>query len=181
MRYIALMLLFLVFNLFWLGFETRDLVNDAKAGTKASVEIDENDFLSLLVDSAGARGKLERIDKEWKLGYAPALLEVLYFTRNHTTREQVLPILQKKIGAEGVYDLNGIYTRLWQQEIEFPSWYQSFKEKLYTKIDSRFAEYFKNTKGSLIRLDEIRWGGVVQNGIPPLRQPKMIKAEAASY
>ncbi|MEP1140266.1 MAG: DUF3179 domain-containing (seleno)protein [Balneola sp.] len=32
-----------------------------------------------------------------------------------------------------------------------------------------------------MRLDEIRWGGVRQDGIPPLRDPKMISAKEADY
>ncbi len=32
-----------------------------------------------------------------------------------------------------------------------------------------------------IRLDEVRWGGVAQDGIPPLRNPKMITVKDASY
>ncbi|NNE29367.1 MAG: DUF3179 domain-containing protein, partial [Saprospiraceae bacterium] len=31
------------------------------------------------------------------------------------------------------------------------------------------------------RLDEILWGGVVQDGIPPLRDPKMVSANEANY
>lgn len=41
--------------------------------------------------------------------------------------------------------------------------------------------YFSNNRESLIRLDEIRWGGVLQDGIPPLRQPNMILADDADY
>ena len=33
---------------------------------------------------------------------------------------------------------------------------------------------------TLIRLDEVRWGGVRQDGIPPLRRPKMIGAHEGS-
>jgi hypothetical protein len=34
---------------------------------------------------------------------------------------------------------------------------------------------------STIRLDEIDWGGVRVNGIPPLRSPKLVPAEAATW
>ena len=30
-------------------------------------------------------------------------------------------------------------------------------------------------------MDEIRWGGVKQDGIPPLRNPSMIPGNRASY
>lgn len=32
-----------------------------------------------------------------------------------------------------------------------------------------------------IRLDEIRWGGVARDGIPPLKNPKMLEAPEATY
>jgi hypothetical protein len=49
-------------------------------------------------------------------------------------------------------------------------------------IDPRFETYFRNRQSSArIRLDEIRWGGVRQDGIPPLRNPGMISIEQASY
>ena len=34
---------------------------------------------------------------------------------------------------------------------------------------------------SLIRLDEVDWGGVAPNGIPPLEYPEHLAAEDADY
>ncbi len=48
-------------------------------------------------------------------------------------------------------------------------------------IDPKFAGYFSSDRTFKIRLDEIRWGGVKQDGIPPLRSPKMILAKEAKY
>jgi hypothetical protein len=48
-------------------------------------------------------------------------------------------------------------------------------------IDDKFAGYFSVDHSSRIRLDEVRWGGVKQDGIPPLRQPNMIAADDADY
>ena len=45
---------------------------------------------------------------------------------------------------------------------------RDFKSLLYSLIDIRFAEYFSSNLPSKIRLDEVRWGGVKQDGIPPL-------------
>ena len=48
--------------------------------------------------------------------------------------------------------------------------YASFKAVLYAGIDRRFARYFAQAKESKprIRLDEIAWGGVLQDGVPRL-------------
>ena len=70
---------------------------------------------------------------------------------------------------------------LWSQEYKEHSDYAKFKGELYRKIDPKFEAYFDNSPQSTIRLDEIRWGGVIQDGIPPLRNPKMISVESASY
>ena len=48
-------------------------------------------------------------------------------------------------------------------------------------IDPRFSAYFDTVGEPLIRLDEIVWGGVRQDGIPPLRDPAMLAAEDAGY
>ena len=59
--------------------------------------------------------------------------------------------------------------------------YASFKADLYGRIDPRFREFFPPRVKSTIRLDEIEWGGVTVNGIPPLRSPKTIPAAAATW
>ena len=59
--------------------------------------------------------------------------------------------------------------------------YADFKAALYGLIDPKFRGYFSSQRTSMIRLDEVRWGGVVQDGIPPLRGPEMISAKEATY
>jgi hypothetical protein len=52
---------------------------------------------------------------------------------------------------------------------------------LYGLLDERFENYFGSQRAASIRLDEVVWGGVKQDGIPPLRQPDMISAALADY
>ena len=59
--------------------------------------------------------------------------------------------------------------------------YAEFKAALYERIDPRFREYFGNRPKAMIRLDEIRRGGVHGDGIPPLKNPKMTPARQATY
>lgn len=70
---------------------------------------------------------------------------------------------------------------LWQQDYEPEKSYPDFKSKLYRKIDPKFAAYFANDRKNTIRLDEVVWGGVLQDGIPPLRDPEMITPARADY
>jgi hypothetical protein len=59
--------------------------------------------------------------------------------------------------------------------------YASFKAELYSRIDGRFRTFFPPRVKSKIRLDEIDWGGVPVNGIPPLRSPKTIPVTEATW
>ena len=59
--------------------------------------------------------------------------------------------------------------------------YASFNAELYSRIDQNFRAFFPLRVKSTIRLDEIDWGGVTVNGIPPLRSPKTIPAADATW
>ena len=147
-----------------------------------SNKIDQNSFLSLGgYDSPESDQTIRQIAENWQPGYAPPLIEIIYFSRDRALRPKLFSLLQKKTSSENVFALDKIYEKIWNQEIVTPDWYPKFKQTLYSKIDSRFSEYFKNTENKTIRLDEIRWGGVVQNGIPPLRAPIMLKVSEADY
>jgi Protein of unknown function (DUF3179) len=52
---------------------------------------------------------------------------------------------------------------------------------LYAGVDARMGPYFPRGAKELVRLDEVDWGGVVQNGIPPLDHPKHVPAAEARY
>ena len=58
----------------------------------------------------------------------------------------------------------------------------NFKAEFYKEIDEDFARYFEGrAEQARIRLDEVRWGGVLQDGIPPLRNPKMLNVKQAKF
>jgi hypothetical protein len=56
-----------------------------------------------------------------------------------------------------------------------------FKGRLYAQLDPRFVVFFRAEVEPTIRLDEIVWGGVSINGIPPLDHPKHVPAAEATY
>ena len=62
-----------------------------------------------------------------------------------------------------------------------PPAYADFKASLHEQVDPRFRLYFAAERPTLIRLDEVVWGGVWQDGIPPLRAPRMLRARDAKY
>jgi Protein of unknown function (DUF3179) len=70
---------------------------------------------------------------------------------------------------------------IWSRPYEPHPGYLAFKAALYAQIDPRMAEFFNRGARSAVRLDEVDWGGVPVNGIPPLGHPETIPAAEARY
>jgi len=70
---------------------------------------------------------------------------------------------------------------LWQQQYEMWPGYPEFKAAVYQAVDPRFHWWFYPGMPHAIRLDEIVWGGVTVDGIPPLEHAAVITAEKATY
>ena len=132
-------------------------------------------------DEAKAQSALKRIGERWSNAYAAILIEIVGFIPNRGVRGGVVALLEKVSGRKFGGDINGWYEWLWSIEpAEHPD-YAELKAALYETLDPRFREYFRDRPKKSIRLDEIRWGGVHRDGIPPLKNPKMISARDASY
>jgi len=96
-------------------------------------------------------------------------------------RGRLMRFLSKRTGRSFGNDL-----KLWRKwswslpEDPHPE-YAAFKARLYANVDPRMAAFFEAPTKPRIRLDEIDWGGVGVNGIPPLDQPKVVRAEEAGF
>jgi len=159
-------------------------VNSAGAGDGATDTASSREaaLLGLLEGSSADRlAALERLDREWANHLTPALLEYISLARSSALRNRSLQIISGHTGQNFGYELNDWFSWVWKQNFSHPPYYAAFKSKLYQEIDSRFAAYFAADRASDIRLDEVRWGGVTQDGIPPLREPHMIAAANADY
>ena len=175
----------------WLGQKTsatRESLSGDRAATTsentatAAIDPDVRAALDLagLFPGREASG-LQYIRDNWKPEFIPMMLDSVVLMRNPDTLRGVFALLQAKTDRDYGYDLQAWYKWLWNQPaIEHPH-YDEFKSTYFSLIDSRFSEYFGNDKPRTIRLDEVRWGGVRQDGIPPLRGPKMIAADEATY
>ncbi len=139
-------------------------------------------FFQLVGDHrAGAERAGSLIAERWRNAYAVMLVELAGFAPDVRTQQAVLGLLERSTGQRHDRDLDGWYEWIWQQVRESHPEYAEFKATLYGAIDPRFTEYFHERPAASIRLDEIRWGGVVRDGIPPLDHPKMLAAREASY
>ncbi|MGI9318764.1 MAG: DUF3179 domain-containing (seleno)protein, partial [bacterium] len=121
-----------------------------------------------------------KISDLWEPSHTPMAIEMLSLSRGEMT-VRFNELLKRKTGQDFGADTNRWFVWWWQQEPRVDADYAAFKSKLYGLIDEKFERYFSNSRESRIRLDEIRWGGVLQDGIPPLRQPRMITAAEADY
>jgi hypothetical protein len=138
-------------------------------------------FLAMLEPNTKlSEAALAKVIAQWRDGYAPMLLEMVGLMASSYTQSLAVEHLMKvsKIQAR---DIDELYQWVWDQNLVLHPQYAEFKARLYEAIDPRFREYFENRPKTTIRLDEIRWGGVQRDGIPPLKNPKMISASAASY
>jgi|CXWL01.1.fsa_nt_gi hypothetical protein len=96
-------------------------------------------------------------------------------------RGRLMRFLSKQTGQRLGDDLKRWRRWLWSlPDAPHPD-YARFKARLYANVDPRMATFFQATTKARIRLDEIDWGGVGVNGIPPLHQPMVIRASEAKF
>ncbi len=62
-----------------------------------------------------------------------------------------------------------------------PPGFQGWKGGLLGKIDPGFEEFLRDELPSAVRVEEIVWGGVRVDGIPPLDRPAVIAPETATW
>ena len=102
-------------------------------------------------------------------------------TRESLARARLVQFLERHTGKRFDPQLRGWRAWMWTLPYEPHPGYAEFKGALYGRIDRRMARFFPPGTKSLIRLDEVDWGGVAVNGIPPLYYPQVVPAAAAAY
>ena len=139
-------------------------------------------FLTLVVgEEADIVEAIDLIESNWEPSYLPMVLDVMRLIRNPAISATLLRLIETKTGGEHGFDLGEWQRAMWNApEVRHPR-YAAFKGALHGFLDPRFAAYFDEVGEPLIRLDEIVWGGVRQDGIPPLRNPAMLAADQIGY
>jgi hypothetical protein len=66
-------------------------------------------------------------------------------------------------------------------DISPPAGFTGWKGDLFSRINSELGAFLRDDVPSRIRTEEIAWGGVMVDGIPPLENPIMIPADDADY
>ncbi|MGE0460788.1 MAG: DUF3179 domain-containing protein [Vicinamibacterales bacterium] len=96
-------------------------------------------------------------------------------------RQRITSFLQKQTGKRFGDDLRAWRQWIWSQPAAPHRGLARFKAELYARVDPRFRVFFPEGVKAGIRLDEVDWGGVGVNGIPPLHAPKRVSTADATY
>lgn len=135
-------------------------------------------------DSARAR-----IAAAWDDGYAGMVVDLLDLMRRTGLVDpfswirliSLAQFLEDQTGERFGADVNAWHDWIWSRPYEPHPEYGTFKGRLYAQLDERFEQFFQPPVRSTIRLDEVDWGGVGVNGIPPLDHPLHLTAPKATY
>jgi len=159
------------------------LISNAQAQALRPNTVSNSDFIELLqnADPIFVENFIIKLDKQWQPELIPMVLETMSYSSSSYVSNRLNELLINKTG-EDLDDINDWYADIWNKPEARAEDYGDFKASLYRLIDPRFETYFRGRQDSAqIRLDEIRWGGVAQDGIPPLRNPEMLNADEADY
>lgn len=95
--------------------------------------------------------------------------------------DDIIPALQQLSGQTFGPDWGAWIEWYGSTDLTVPDGFTSWKGQMLSSMDFRFGEFLQDHHPSTIRVEEIQWGGVLVDGIPPLDNPTMILAEEAEY
>ncbi len=132
-----------------------------------------------------SRDAFEQLGAQWRDAYAGIVWDLAWLLRppgqGFVHFFTLIGFLQEQTGERFGGDLARWQQWIWSQPYDPHPDHGFFKGQWYSRIDPRFADFFPRGATSLIRLDEIEWGGVAVNGIPPLEYPARLAAADAAY
>jgi hypothetical protein len=137
-------------------------------------------------DHDDIRAALDRIVAAGDERFAAVLIELLW-ARDTRVLSDGLDYLEYADALEaltaGGVGPNRHYWVEWYgaTAIEPPPGFTGWKGRLMSQIDPQFGEFLADEHASSIRTEEIQWGGVRVDAIPPLEQPNMLAPAEVDY
>jgi Protein of unknown function (DUF3179) len=131
-------------------------------------------------DDRKAQAALREIAKAWRPAFTIMFTEMLRLIGG-SPRERLLRFLVEQTKQNFESDPAKWSEWVWSLPYHPHARYAEFKGILYSFIDPRMGNFFPPHVAARIRLDQVQWGGVRVNGIPPLVHPKTLPAQAAKY
>lgn len=138
-------------------------------------------YLKLTTTEEAGLAALDAIKVLWQPHDAILLLEALTFVEHRRVKEAAYAWLEETTGQSFGMNHQRWYEWIWNNVPHPPPRYASFKAALYARKDPELGEYFREDLPVSIRLDEVQWGGVRRDGIPPLRGPRTVPTDEATY
>ena len=139
-------------------------------------------FLTLIVgESRDVSAAFALIEARWDPSMAAMALDAFRLVRDPEVSLRLVDLLDRRSGESFGYEINAWLEWLWERPQNLHEEYSAFKAAAHSIVDPRFAAYFSDPESATVRLDEVVWGGVRQDGIPPLRAPQMIGVGEADY
>ncbi|MEE9180085.1 MAG: DUF3179 domain-containing protein, partial [Vicinamibacteria bacterium] len=157
------------------------------AGFSRSTEVgyeQVKDLLSRYEDVRKAAGKelVEAKDKSL-LAAMNDVLYYHYFIRDKSAAKTVSKLMEEiareKVGSNPRQEWAEWVGR--HEEIEPKPGYIHFKRSVFIRYDPTFGGFLNPRFTFRIRPEEIEWGGVKKDGIPPLQEPGHLRASEAKY
>ena len=161
--------------------------------SKVSAETPEADIDAFLEAASANKRRAAEAQAKIAAGWRDAdaallvdLLDIVERTRDLNRHafappERLVKFLEEQTGQAFGDDLKLWREWIWSLPYAPHPNYGEFKGRLYAMLDPRYVVFFRSSARPKIRLDEIAWGGVSINGIPPLDHPKHVGASDASY
>ena len=160
----------------------REALEKFSRQTSATGPATIDDFVALSGDDVQEISEaLDRIEADWPEGSVTMLVDSLRYLKENKAKFGVAALLNKKANLRDLRKPEDVLKGIWHSKYKPHPHFAEFKAKLYARLDPQFAEYFDDSYPATIRLDEIRWGGVKRDGIPPLKDPEVVKATDASF
>jgi len=103
------------------------------------------------------------------------------FRGGSPVRRRLVRFLERTTGKRFGEDLDRWRKWIWSRDYGPHPDYGQFKGAIYGNIDPRMEEFFPTGVAATIRLDQVDWGGVAVDGIPPLVDPQVVPARRATY
>ena len=117
----------------------------------------------------------------WEDSHAVMLVELFRLVSDRPAQRRIVSLLERGTGQSFGPDMDRWWDWIWRTDPGTHPDYPRFKAVLYGLVDPSFRDYFDDHPPATIRLDEIRWGGVRRDGIPPLDHPTLISGTEGGY
>ncbi len=180
--FVAIGLSIILFAAIFFLYQENDRDSAQVNGEFSQVEFPPLDVYWRIMDNSEnvAKSALDRVMNDWRPGSAIMLLEILRWQEKRLTGNLIKQALVDKLGL-AKFEWDAVRQAVWAGENDPHPDLPEFMARALSLMDPRLGDYFFKDVPSTIRLDQVVWGGVVRDGIPPLREPKMLAAIDATY